>query len=227
MGAETCKEETVMAHRLGLTLAATLGLCAGAANAQDNAGADYTNRNSAATTQESGEPQDVEEQRPARRVIPARRINENGRIFVEKPVVQGTTETAGADFSRKTMPGDSFETVLPVPGPVRSTEEMVQLPVPAGGRIVNFDRSAWLAECRARLATYGETERAGVLDRRSGRQVTSAPAQGDECQAYLDDYMADAMAGTLENRTPVYGQEYMLVPVEIAVPRRPVYRDAE
>lgn len=215
-----------MAHRLGFILAATLVLWAGAASAQDNAGADYTNRNSVAPKQESGERQDVEEQRPARRVIPARRSNENGRIFVQEPVVQGTNDNSGADFSRKTMP-DSRVTATAVSGPVASTAEMVQLPVPAGGRIVTFDRSAWLAECRARLATYGETERADVLDRQRRRQVTSAPAQGDECQAYLDDYLADAMAGTLENRTPVYGQEYMLVPVEIAVPRRPLYRDVE
>lgn len=48
-----------------------------------------------------------------------------------------------------------------------------------------------------------------------------------ECEAYLNDYMQSAMAGTLDAQPGYYGQQYMLVPVQIMVPQQAIYRDVE
>ena len=92
--------------------------------------------------------------------------------------------------------------------------------VPAGSRLVNFDRNVWLGECRARLATY-DTEG----ERRSALGLDPAlPARGDACATYLDDYVARAEAGALQAQ-PRYGEEYMLVPVTVMVPYAPRAQD--
>lgn len=48
-----------------------------------------------------------------------------------------------------------------------------------------------------------------------------------ECEAYLNDYMQSAIAGTLEPQPNYYGQQYMLIPVEVWVPQQAIYREVE
>ncbi|MEZ5681042.1 MAG: hypothetical protein R3E14_07055 [Erythrobacter sp.] len=91
--------------------------------------------------------------------------------------------------------------------------------LPAGGRVVQFDREAWLAECRHRLGpvTYY------VEDGYDEVMVESEDRSG-ECEPYLDGYMESARTGGLHNRHSSTG-EYMLVPVTVMIPQRAVYAD--
>ncbi len=106
--------------------------------------------------------------------------------------------------------------------------------LPAGGQVVAFDRKAWLDQCRLRLETYeNNAERDKVIGTLIGgvamRSVTQhgsnkSTNSASQCQAYLDTYLqnASATAGTVQYAQP--GQ-YMLMPVTVAVPQRPVYRE--
>lgn len=89
--------------------------------------------------------------------------------------------------------------------------------VPPGGRLVQFDRDAWLTECDRRLSLPHDEDDEDSPTARSPRGSWS------ECERYLDRYMASARSGALHGQYSDSGQ-YMLVPVTVMVPRRAVYR---
>lgn len=93
-------------------------------------------------------------------------------------------------------------------------------PLPPGARIVAFNRESWLADCRSRLAGYDEADRTRII---AGMIGTTADyiGPGNQCEAYLDSYMARAASVSSAGQ----GQPYMLVPVSPAVPQQPVYRE--
>ena len=89
--------------------------------------------------------------------------------------------------------------------------------LPPGARLVEFNREDWLGQCHERLTRHHD------FKKREDRLRASEAAM-TECTTYLDDYMARAAAGAVAQPQAVYGQEYMLVPVTVAVPQelRPV-----
>ena len=203
---------------------------------------------------------------PARRVIPMRRQP----VVIERIVIDGDPAKAGADWVSRTPVIHAYRAAPAQSGysyGYSQTGGMETLPLPPGARVVQFDRSAWLAECRDRLSTYEDDQRGAIIgalagaalggvlgNRIAGRgnrtlgTVAGAVAGGvagaaigdavegdpqpdagayQECEAYLDDYMASAAAGELSGAPAYYGQEYMLVPVTITVPQKAVYREIE
>ena len=103
---------------------------------------------------------------PAQRVIPPR----PAPVIIERVEIEEVPTQAGADFVRsgtQTGPVAAYRmqrTYLEQADGSRL--EVVGLP--AGARIVSFDREAWLSECRNRLATHDESERGKVIGALAG-----------------------------------------------------------
>ena len=126
-------------------------------------------------------------------------------------------------------------TVTPMPVPVdrsgagqtyvyRAGEEPR---LPLGGRIVQFDRAAWLQECSRRLAPQrGYTDNSDEYY--DYEEIEYDPVRANaatrQCEAYLDSYMASARSGGLRNSASSTG-DYMLVPVTIMRPQQARYSD--
>ena len=99
--------------------------------------------------------------------------------------------------------------------------------LPLGGRVVQFDRAAWLQECSRRLAPQR-----GYIDNSDDYydyeeieyDPERATAAMSRCEAYLDSYMASARSGGLRNSASSTG-DYMLVPVTVMQPRQARYGD--
>ncbi len=195
----------------------------------------------------SGVPALAQEVKPAERVIeieervmlPAEAVTPQGEpVVIERIIIRRDPAQAGADWVQQdgtvhrfhSMPANTVRSMTYVPSGGAGA-----FPVPPGGRIVQFDRAAWLAECRDRLSTYEDDKRGEVIGALAGAAIGDA-VEGDpqpsaeayaECEAYLDDYMASAQSGALSGAPAYYGQEYMLVPVTVTVPQRAVYREVE
>lgn len=195
----------------------------------------------------SGAPALAQEAKPAERVIeieervmlPAEAVTPQGEpVVIERIIIRRDPAQAGADWVQQdgtvhrfhSMPANTARSMTYVPSGGAGA-----FPVPPGGRIVQFDRAAWLAECRDRLSTYEDDKRGEVIGALAGAAIGDA-VEGDpqpsaeaygECEAYLDDYMASAQSGALSGAPAYYGQEYMLVPVTVTVPQRAVYREVE
>ncbi len=195
----------------------------------------------------SGVPALAQEVKPAERVIeieervmlPAEAVTPQGEpVVIERIIIRRDPAQAGADWVQQdgtvhrfhSMPANTARSMTYVPSGGAGA-----FPVPPGGRIVQFDRAAWLAECRDRLSTYEDDKRGEVIGALAGAAIGDA-VEGDpqpsaeaygECEAYLDDYMASAQSGALSGAPAYYGQEYMLVPVTVTVPQRAVYREVE
>ena len=90
--------------------------------------------------------------------------------------------------------------------------------LPGGGELVTFDRTAWLAECRARLTGYSVSERARAMAALRDLGLDGVPldnADGaDECERYLNAYVARAQTLPAPTTT-MPGRQYMLVPVTV------------
>lgn len=141
-------------------------------------------------------------------------VAEEPRILYAYPAV----------YARPPEPG-SASRVIHRRGNARSSDQYTYVyegsapSLPAGARIVEFDRSAWLAECRRRLAPvsyYEEDDRAEA--------TPGGDDQSGQCEAYLDGYMESARTGGLHGHTSASG-DYMLVPVTVMIPQRVVYGD--
>ena len=187
----------------------------------------------------------------ARRVIPARAAP------AREPQVVVPAYTPTGEYAYSTPPAYYGQGG----GGYRSTGYL-----PGGGQLVAFDREAWLAECRSRLATYDENDRGKALgaiggaivggaignrvarsgDRLAGTVIGAGAGAlagglvgdaiddrndrrrsryaGDECSAYLDDYMARASQQPAPVAT-MPGQQYMLVPVTVPIAQHRVYTD--
>ncbi|MDG5748098.1 hypothetical protein P8Q88_07880 [Qipengyuania sp. XHP0207] len=156
----------------------------------------------------------------ARRVIPARQDG-TAPTFVQRPVVQplnsvepdryassGSTPAPVAYTGASSGSPRSMDTYV-----YRAGEEPV---LPAGGRVVQFDRSAWLTECARRL-----TPPVDDTDDDENRPANDSLAR---CEAYLDGYLASAQSGGLRG-TPSPTGDYMLVPVTVMQPRAARYSD--
>ena len=99
--------------------------------------------------------------------------------------------------------------------------------LPLGGRVVQFDRAAWLQECSRRLAPQR-----GYIDNSDEYydydeieyDPERANAAMSRCEAYLDSYIASARSGGLRNIASSTG-DYMLVPVTVMQPRQARYSD--
>ena len=98
---------------------------------------------------------------PAERVIPRRQAP----VVIERVEIEDVPDHAGADFTRYPSVTTAQRVVtkrrMYTQGSQGERVEVIGLP--AGARVVQFDREAWLAECRNRLATYDETDRGKVL----------------------------------------------------------------
>ena len=162
--------------------------------------------------------------------------------------IAGNT-ASGADFADDSVvqPAVTYATTPPVtsgafgsaemrtPGPVyrggagqsyayRAGEEPR---LPLGGRVVQFDRAAWLQECSRRLAPQR-----GYIDNSDEYydyeeieyDPERATAAMSRCEVYLDSYMASARSGGLRNSASSTG-DYMLVPVTVMQPRQARYGD--
>ena len=80
--------------------------------------------------------------RGAVRSIPARLVDETyNSLTYSGPVYQGT-------YAYATAPRSGY--------------------LPGGGQLVSFDREAWLAECRARIGTYEDSDRARLIGTLAG-----------------------------------------------------------
>lgn len=155
---------------------------------------------------------------PAQRVIPMRRSQATGPLYAVSPVVQPGD---GVIYAYPVQQAATYYVqAAPVAGsrdPAPATvyaHAGTQVALPPGAQLVTFDRPAWLTECRKRLG----------IDL---RDPATAPAGPDECEAYLDDYMASAAAGRIQPQPVAYGQQYMLVPVTVLIPQQAIYREAE
>lgn len=162
----------------------------------------------------------------AQRVIPARQTQATGPVYVVSPVIQ-PTETQAVQPGTQIVyayqfqqPSTIYVQGMPVAGAYPQTHGVTyaypgaQVALPPGAQLVTFDHLAWIAECRRRLG----------IDL---RDPSAAPALPDECESYLDDYMASAAAGQLQPQPAAYGQQYMLVPVTVTIPQQAVYREVE
>ncbi len=110
-----------------------------------------------------------------------------------------------------------YSTTAPTYGYVQQPNYAAGPALPPGARLVEFNREDWLGQCHERLTRHND------YDRREDR-LRASDAAMTECTTYLDDYMARAAAGAVAQPQAVYGQQYMLVPVTVAVPQelRPV-----
>ncbi len=159
------------------------------------------------------------------------------------------TAAAGADFAQDTAvqvpvtytdappvaSGAIGSTVTPMPAPAgrsgagrtyvyRAGQEPR---LPLGGRVVQFDRAAWLQECSRRLAPqrgYTDNSEEYYDYEEIEYDPERAIAAMGRCEAYLDSYIASARSGALRNSTSSTG-DYMLVPVTVMQPRQARYSD--
>ena len=106
---------------------------------------------------------------PAERVTPAR----PAPVVIERVEIDEVPAYAGAEFAR---PGTDNGRVTAyrmqrayIQQDDGSHTEIVGLP--AGARVVRFDREAWLAECRNRLATHEESDRGKVIGAIAGAAI--------------------------------------------------------
>ena len=129
--------------------------------------------------------QTVEPQADGAIVLPPQDVAQP--VFDYNPVVQpvgGTVvETTAPLGSVRSIPvrqaGESYRTATQVSAPYPGAPASRNYPVyrgayayqnapqsgylPGGGQLVSFDREAWLAECRARVGTYEESDRARLI----------------------------------------------------------------
>lgn len=99
---------------------------------------------------------------PPQRVIPTRQPP----VVIERVEIVDVPVRAGADFTQSpsmTAAPTSSVTKQRIYTQGSSGERIEVVDLPAGARVVQFDREAWLAECRNRLATYDETDRGRIL----------------------------------------------------------------
>lgn len=128
----------------------------------------------------SGVPALAQEAKPAERVIeieervmlPAEAVTPQGEpVVIERIIIRRDPAQAGADWVQQdgtvhrfhTMPANTVRSMTYVPSGGAGA-----FPVPPGGRIVQFDRAAWLAECRDRLSTYEDDKRGEVIGALAG-----------------------------------------------------------
>lgn len=160
----------------------------------------------------------------------------------------GTT-AAGADFAQDSAvePAVTYTDSPPVEsGAIGSTVTPMLAPVdrngggqtyvyrageeprlPLGGRVVQFDRAAWLQECSRRLAPQR-----GYIDNSDEyydyEEIEYDPERANaatlRCEAYLDSYMASARSGGLRSSASPTG-DYMLVPVTVMQIQQARYSD--
>ncbi|MDP4573752.1 hypothetical protein Q9K02_01195 [Qipengyuania sp. G39] len=162
--------------------------------------------------------------------------------------VIGTT-AAGADFAHDSAlqapvtytdappvaSGAIGSTVTPMPAPVDRSDagrtyvyRAGQEPrLPLGGRIVQFDRAAWLQECSRRLAPQrGYTDNSDEYY--DYDEIEYDPERSNaatrRCETYLDSYMASSRSGGLQNSASPTG-DYMLVPVTVMQMQQARYSD--
>lgn len=74
----------------------------------------------------------------------------------------------GASYSGASHPADAYPAANQTPYPVyQGSYAYTAAPrsgyLPGGGQLVSFDREAWLAECRARVGTYEDSDRARLI----------------------------------------------------------------
>ena len=148
-------------------------------------------------------------------------------VIVAQPVEPASVPTAYAyPANPRTGPGaarviyrnaERYPTTTPTYGYVQQPNYAAGPALPPGARLVEFNREDWLGQCHERLTRHHD------FKKREDRLRASDAAMA-ECTTYLDDYMARAAAGAVAQPQAAYGQEYMLVPVTIAVPQelRPV-----
>ena len=104
---------------------------------------------------------------PARRALPPRRAP----VAIERIVIERDVSQAGADFARQgplVHRYYAYPTTPGYPAGYAGGEVRQTLPLPPGARVVEFDRSAWLAECRDRLSTYQDDQRGEVIGALAG-----------------------------------------------------------
>lgn len=102
---------------------------------------------------------------PAQRVIPARRQP----VVIRRVIVEDDMRAAGADYARDGQVPHAYHIRRQAPHHGdRGGRDMQTLPVPAGARIVSFNREQWLAECRDRLSTYEESDRGKIIGALTG-----------------------------------------------------------
>ena len=103
-----------------------------------------------------------------------------GGAVVENKVVESTvvesTAPRGAVRSIPARPVDEAYNPTTYSGPVyQGTYAYATAPrsgyLPGGGQLVSFDREAWLAECRARIGTYEDSDRARLIGTLAGAAV--------------------------------------------------------
>ena len=99
--------------------------------------------------------------------------------------------------------------------------------LPLGGRVVQFDRAAWLQECSRRLAPQrGYTDNSDEYY--DYEEIEYDPERANaatrRCETYLDSYMASAQSGGLSNSASPTG-DYMLVPVTVMQMQQARYSD--
>ena len=99
--------------------------------------------------------------------------------------------------------------------------------LPLGGRVVQFDRVAWLRECSRRLAPQrGYTDNSDEYY--DYEEIEYDPERANaatrRCETYLDSYMASARSGGLRNNASPTG-DYMLVPVTVMQMQQARYSD--
>ena len=162
---------------------------------------------------------------PAQRVIPMRQTQPGTPVYVISPTIQPTMQAVqpGAQvvYAYPVQQAPSYYVQgIPATGTYGTVPTAVyahpgaQVALPPGAQLVTFDRLGWLAECRKRLG----------IDLRDPATAAVGP---DECESYLDDYMASAAAGRIQPQPVTYGQQYMLVPVTVLIPQQAVYREVE
>ena len=177
---------------------------------------------------DGAEAQEAEEERGARRSIPAR-AQPAGATFVPRPMVQPipslepdpVVPTAeGADYAVDTgrQPVTMYANTAATsasPGGSYTYIAGREPKLPSGARVVSFDSGAWVTACALRLAP--EREAGEEAERRYA-------AAKSRCSDYLDAYISGARSGALDGKASASG-EYMMIPVTIMVPQRAQYTD--
>lgn len=106
---------------------------------------------------------------PAERLIPSR----PAPVVIERVEIDEVPAYAGAEFARPGTDNDRITAYRVQRAYIQqddgSRTEIVGLP--AGARVVRFDREAWLAECRNRLATHDESDRSKAIGAIAGAAI--------------------------------------------------------
>ena len=135
------------------------------------------------------------------------------------PVTNGAIHSTGIRMPTPVERGGGGQTYVYLAG------EEPRLPL--GGRVVQFDRAAWLQECSRRLAPQrGYTDNSDEYYDYEEIEYDPerANAATQRCEVYLDNYMASARSGGLRNGASPTG-DYMLVPVTIMQMQQARYSD--